>query len=418
MRSGNRYLKDDKMKLQGMQKGETMNQLLEGVKILDFTQYKAGPMGTQILGDMGADIIKIERSRGGDLERSFATFGTFTGEGDSPFFLAMNRNKRSLGLNLKTLEAREIIYKLAKEADVVVQNFRPGKLAKLGYGYDDFRKINPGIIYCSNSGYGLTGPYVTRPGQDLLAQSMSGLVLMNGTEDSPTAVATSVADAATALYLCIAILGALYHKKVTGEGQEVDVDLLSSTIAFQQEELSAFLNLKPRPEFKRSRTGLAAPWNGAPYGIYKTSDDRFLALGVVPMDKLAKLLDAPELAAYTELSAAFAARDEIRLVVEEKIRQNTQSYWVDYMLSFDVWCAPVNGFEEVVKDPQVIHNQNIRHMQHPQLGEIGVIATPVRYSKTPVQYRMAPPLVGQHSSEILGELGYTKEEIREILENQ
>lgn len=166
-----------------------MSQLLEGVRILDFTQYKAGPMGTQILGDMGADIIKVERSKGGDLERSFATFGKFTQKGDSPFFLAMNRNKRSLGLDLKTPEAKEIIYKLAEEADVVVQNFRPGVLARLGYGYEDFKKINPGVIYCSNSGYGLTGPYVTRPGQDLLAQSMSGLVMMNGKDDFPTAVA-------------------------------------------------------------------------------------------------------------------------------------------------------------------------------------------------------------------------------------
>ena len=124
-----------------------MSQLLEGVRILDFTQYKAGPMGTQILGDMGADIIKVERSKGGDLERSFATFGKFTQEGDSPFFLAMNRNKRSLGLNLKTPEAKEVIYKLAKEADVVVQNFRPGVLERLGYGYEDFKKINPGISF-------------------------------------------------------------------------------------------------------------------------------------------------------------------------------------------------------------------------------------------------------------------------------
>ena len=186
-------------------------------------------------------------------------------------------------------------------------------LSRLGYGYEDFKEINHGIIYCSNSGYGLTGPYVTRPGQDLLAQAMSGLVLMNGKEDFPTAVATSVADAATALYLCISILGALYHKKDTGEGQEVDVDLLSSTIAFQQEEVSAFLNLRPRPEFKRSKTGLAAPWNGAPYGIYKTSDERYIALGVVPMDKLAELLDAPVLASYMDTEVAFAHRDEITI---------------------------------------------------------------------------------------------------------
>ena len=395
-----------------------MSRLLEGVKILDFTQYKAGPMGTQILGDMGADVIKIERSRGGDLERSFATFGRLTGEGDSPFFLALNRNKRSLALNIKTPEAREVIYKLAAEADVVVQNFRPGVLEKLGYGFEDFKKINPEIIYCSNSGYGLTGPYVRRPGQDLLAQSMSGMVMMNGTEEFPVAVATSVPDAVTALYLCIAILGALYHKRDTGEGQEVDVDLLSSAIAIQQEEICAYLNLKPRPEFKRSRTGLAAPWNGAPYGIYRTSDDKFIALGVVPMEKLARLIDAPELAGFTDIEKAFDARDEIRPVVEEKIRGNTQEYWVDYMLSFDVWCAPVNSFEEMLHDPQVLHNQNIRTVKHQALGEIGVVAAPIRYRKTPLTYDAAPPVLGQHSEEILEELGYDAGETERIIERQ
>ncbi len=395
-----------------------MEQILKGVKILDFTQYKAGPMGTQILGDMGADIVKIERCGGGDLERSFSAFGMVTEGGDSPFFLAMNRNKKSLALNLKTPEAKEVIYKLADEADVVVQNFRPGVLKKLGYGYEDFKKINPSVIYCSNSGYGLDGPYVQRPGQDLLAQSMSGLVLMNGTEENPVAVATSVADAATALYLCIAILGALYHKKNTGEGQEVDVDLLSSTIAIQQEEISAYLNLKPRPEFKRSKTGLAAPWNGAPYGIYRTSDDKFIALGVIPMEKLAKLIDEPDLAEYKTLEESFAARDEIRQVVEKHIRENTQKYWVDYMLSFDVWCAPVNTYEEMLNDPQVVHNQNIREIEHPELGSIGIITTPIRYAKTPLKYDMAPPLVGEHSEEILKSLGYSKEEAAAVISRQ
>lgn len=196
------------------------------------------------------------------------------------------------------------------------------------------------------------------------------------------------------------------------------MDLLSSAIAFQQEEICAYMNLDPRPEFRRSRTGLAAPWNGAPYGIYRTSDEKYIALGVVPMEKLSKLLDAPDLAGFTDLEEAFNNRDDIRLIVEEKIRRNTQDYWVEYMLSFDVWCAPVNGFGEMLRDPQVIHNQNIRKMQHPSLGEIGVVATPIRYSKTPIRYDMAPPLVGQHTEEILRELGYGEEEAENILSRQ
>ncbi len=375
-------------------------------------------MGTQILGDMGADIIKIERSVGGDLERSFKTFGALTQEGDSPFFLALNRSKRSLGLNLKTPEAKEIIYKLVEEADVVVQNFRPGVLEKLGFGYEQLKKINPGIIYCSNSGYGLTGPYVKRPGQDLLAQAMSGLILTNGTDEKPTPVATSVADAATALYLCIAILGALYYKKTTGEGQEVDVDLLSSAIAFQQEEITAFLNLNPRPEYKRSTTSLAAPWNGAPYGIFKTSDNKHIVLGIIPMEKLSDILGIEELKEYDNSKIAFENRDKISLLVAEKIAQNTREYWVEYMLTFDVWCAPVNTYDEVIVDEQVKHNKTIRTMEHAALGSVDVIATPIRYSKTPIQYNAAPPVLSQHSVEILKELGYSKNQIEDILSKQ
>lgn len=395
-----------------------MDELLNGVKILDFTQYKAGPMGTQILADMGADVIKIERTHGGDLERSFSTFGRFVENGDSPFFLAMNRNKKSVALNIKTPEAREVIYKLAEQADVVVQNFRPGKLEKLGYGYEDFRKINPEIIYCSNSGYGQSGPYLTRPGQDLLAQSISGLIMMNGTEDQPTAVATSVPDAVTSLYLCIGILAALYYRKVSGHGQQLDVDLLSSTIAIQQEEISAFLNLKPRPEFKRSKTGLAAPWNGAPYGIYRCSDGKYIAIGVVPMEKLSKLLDIPEIAQYTDLRVAFDHRDEIRLLVMDKIKEHDQKYWVDYLLSYDVWCAQVNGFEEMVRDPQVQYNHNIIKMQHPVAGEIGLVAQPIRFGRTPLQYKNAPPVVGQNTKEVLESLGYSEEEAGSIIAKQ
>ncbi|MCL2618917.1 MAG: CoA transferase [Defluviitaleaceae bacterium] len=392
-----------------------MQRILEGIKILDFTQYKAGPMGTQILGDLGANVIKVERDKGGDLERSFKTFGKLTQEGDSPFFLAMNRNKRSLGLNLKNPAAKEAVYRIARDADVVVQNFRPGVLAKLGFGYEDFKKINPGIIYCSNSGYGLTGPYVSRPGQDMLAQAMSGLIMMNGREDSPTPVATSVADGATSLYLTIAILGALYHKKCTGEGQELDVDLLSCLLAFQQEELTAYLNLRPTPEFKRAGSGLAAPWNGAPYGAYKTSDGRYIVIGVVPMDKMADLIGAPELAGYTDTELAFEHRDKLWEIIQGKILLNTQEHWVEYMLSFDVWCAPVNSYAEVVKDPQVAHNRMLHRMEHPALGEIGVVAAPFRYSSTPAQYLQAPPLIGEHSEQILQEHGYTDDEISRIL---
>lgn len=393
-----------------------MKEILSGVKILDFTQYKTGSMGTQLLGDLGADIIKVERCKVGDYERDFSAFGTCPAKGGSAFFLAMNRNKRSLALDLRTPEAKEIICELVKDADVVSQNFRPGIMEKLGFGYDDLKKINPGIIYCSNSGYGLEGPYKTRPGQDLLAQAISGIIMTNGTSDHPTPVATSVADGVTSIYLAFAILGALYHKMSTGEGQKVDVDLVSSLVAFQQEEVSAFLNLKPSPEFERSHTGLAAPWNGAPYGMYKTSDNKYIVLAVCPLDKLGKLIGNPKIGRYAPGEEAFSHRDELREEIQEQIIQNTQTYWLDLLLAADVWCAQVNDFEDMVQDPQIQYNEVIRKMQHPKWGEISVVSTPVRYSETPAQYKLAPPDIGEHSREILKELGYTEERIEMLIQ--
>lgn len=392
-----------------------MKQILEGVKILDFTQYKTGPMGTQILGDLGADIIKVERGEIGDYERDFAAFGKCTAKGASSFFLAMNRNKKSLALDLKTPEAKEIIYRLVKDADVVSQNFRPGIMEKLGLGYEDLKKIKPDLIYCSNSGYGLTGPYKSRPGQDLLAQAISGIIMTNGTDDRPAAVATSVADGVTSIYLALAILGALYHKKNTGEGQRVDVDLLSCLVAFQQEEVSAFLNIKPTPSFQRSKTGLAAPWNGAPYGMYKTSDDKYIVISSGPLDKLGLLIGAPELDKYQPGVETFGHRDELREMIQARIIKNTQSYWVEHLLAADIWCAQVNDFAGMVTDPQVQYNKTIRKMRHPKWGEISVIATPIRYSETPLQYKISPPDIGEHSVEILRDSGYTQEEIEDLL---
>lgn len=393
-----------------------MEQILNGIKILDFTQMKTGPMGTQILGDFGADIIKVERGETGDWERQFPAFGKYTDTGASSFFLALNRNKRSLSLDLKAVESKEIIYRLVKEVDVVVQNFRPGVMDRLGFGYSDLKKIKPDIIYCSNSGYGLTGPYTSRPGQDLLAQAVSGLIQMNGTEKEPTPVATSVADGVTAIYLALAVLGALYHKKCTGEGQEVAVDLLSSLVAFQQEEVSAYLNIKPTPSFQRSKNGIAAPWNGAPYGIYKTSDNKFIAIAMNPLDKLGELIGELKICKYTTIDEAFNNRDLIREMIQTKIADQPLAYWIHHLLEADIWCAQVNDFSEMIADPQVQHNQLIQKLTHPKWGDIDIVATPIRYSKTPPKYKLAPPVVGEHSSDVLAEVGYSEKEISDFVQ--
>src|SRR5690554_3303265 len=247
-----------------------MKMALEGVQVIDFTQMMLGPWGTQFLGDMGAEVIKIERPRVGEWERSLPAMGEFVG-GESPFFLAMNRNKKSLTVNLKDPRGREIIYQLVKTADLVTENFRPGVLDKLGLGYEDLRRVNPSIVYVAGSGYGPDGPYVNRPGQDLLVQSISGLAAHTGRDgELPTPAGTSFVDASTALLLAFSAMVGLFHKQRTGQGQRIDVSLFNTAIALQCQELAAFMNLNQR--WRRSASSAGSPWLGAPFGIYATAD--------------------------------------------------------------------------------------------------------------------------------------------------
>jgi crotonobetainyl-CoA:carnitine CoA-transferase CaiB-like acyl-CoA transferase len=387
----------------------TAKMALDGVRVLDFTQMMAGPWGTQFLGDMGAEIIKIERRIKGDWERGLPAIGRLLG-GDSPFFLTMNRNKKSLTLNLKDPRAVEILYKLAETADLVTQNFRPGVLESLGLGYDDFRKINPSIVYVSNSGYGPSGPYVDRPGQDLLAQSLSGLVSLGGrADDPPTPIPISYVDASTAMLLAFGAMVGLFHKQRTGEGQRIDVSLFNTAIAVQCEQLTAFMNFGELPP--RSASGIANPWIAAPYGIYQTSDG-YIAIAMNPIRVLAELLDLPELVEYDDPQRSFQERDTIKPLIEAKTRANTTAHWLSLFEPRDIWCAKVQNYHEVVNDPQVLHNGMIQTIQHPVAGEVKVIGNPIQYSETPATIRLNPPRVGEHNHELLTELGYSSEQIQ------
>jgi crotonobetainyl-CoA:carnitine CoA-transferase CaiB-like acyl-CoA transferase len=295
---------------------------LAGVKVLDFSQMMAGPWSTQMLGDLGAEIIKLERPGSGDWERSLPSMGELL-EGDSPFFLAMNRNKKSLTLDLKHPSAKELIYKLAEEADIVVENFRPGVLDRLGFGYEDLAEINPGIIYCSSTGYGSSGPYVKRPGQDLLLQGMSGLAYLTGRKgETPTPTGTSIVDEATAMMNVVGILAALFHKQRTGEGQKVEANLLSTAISLQCQEAFAVMNLGQR--FERSEAGIGAPWAGAPYGVYATKDG-YMAIAMAPVPLIGEILGLPGLMKYKNPMDAFRYRDEIREQIEEKTVEDRKS---------------------------------------------------------------------------------------------
>ncbi|HMH32370.1 MAG TPA: CoA transferase, partial [Puia sp.] len=248
-----------------------MDQALQGLKVLDFSQLLQGPYASQMLGDLGADVIKIERNGKGDIYRGMTFFNQWIAGDESPCFMAWNRNKRSIAIDMKSDAGKDIIYKLALDADIVIENFRPGVMARLGYGYEDFRKINPRIIYCSASGWGSDGPYLTRPGQDLLVQSVSGAIMTSGKRsDGPVSLGTALCDQVNALNSVYAILAAVYYREKTGKGQEIKTNLLSSAIAFQMQDFFTIHNLNMH--FERPESGIAHPGNPAPFGTYKTLD--------------------------------------------------------------------------------------------------------------------------------------------------
>ena len=384
---------------------------LEGVRVLDFTQMMMGPWATQFLGDMGADVVKVERPGAGEWERGLRAMGELLG-GQSPFFLAMNRNKRSLTLNLKHPRAREVVLRLAATADLVTENFRPGVMDRLGIGYDDLGEVNPSLVYVAGTGYGPDGPYVDRPGQDLLIQSVSGLAAYGGRRgDPPTPAGSSIVDASTALLLAFSAMVGLFHRERTGQGQRIDVSLLNTAVALQCQELAAFLNSGRR--FERSQAGIGGAWLSAPFGIYRTADGH-LALAMGSLAVLGELLGLPELAAYDSPERAWADRDHVYRLLAARLPERPTADWLALLATRDVWCAPVQSFDQLVDDPQVAHNQLLTTVDYPGLGEVRVVGVPARFSGTPGTIRLGPPAVGQHTDEVLAAAGYGADEIRRL----
>jgi len=388
-----------------------MPMALEGVRVLDFTQMMMGPWATQFLGDMGADVVKVERPGAGEWERGLRAMGELLG-GQSPFFLAMNRNKRSLTLNLKHPRAREVVLRLAATADLVTENFRPGVMDRLGIGYEALRAVNPSLVYMAGTGYGPDGPYADRPGQDLLVQSVSGLAAYGGRrDDPPTPAGSSLVDASTALLLAFSAMVGLFHRERTGQGQRIDVSLLNTAVALQCQELAAFLNLERR--FERSQAGIGGAWLSAPFGIYRTADGH-LALAMGSLAVLGELLDLSELAAYDTPERAWADRDHVYRLLAARLPERPTADWLALLASRDVWCAPVQTFDQLVDDPQVAHNQLLTTVDYPGLGAVRVVGVPARFSGTPGTIRLGPPAVGQHTDEVLAAAGYGADEIRRL----
>ena len=386
---------------------------LEDVTILDFSHLLQGPFATQLLADMGANVIKVEPPGRGDLFRTLTFNNRWVGGSESPNFLAWNRNKRSLAVDLKAPAAKTIVYRIGARADVVVQNFRPGVLAKLGFGYEDFRKINPRIIYCSGSGYGESGPYVSRPGQDMLIQGLTGVAAATGRGDGPPVpVGAGFSDQVGAMNMVYGILSALYWRERSGQGQEIRVDLLSGMLAHQSQEMLMAMNFQQ--DFQRPSSGIGHPGMDAPFGVYPTADG-WVTIAMSPYKRLVSVLGDESLLAYDHPKDLFEKRDEIWEKLAQLTKTWTTADLMKAMLAVDIWCGEVKTHLEAEVDPQVQHMGIISSYEHPVAGRVKVVAPAVRMSATPAEIRRPAPLIGQHSREILEEFGFCASEVEEFM---
>ncbi|UUZ67948.1 CoA transferase [Polaromonas sp. P2-4] len=340
---------------------------LSGLLVLDFSQFLAGPAAALRLADLGAQVIKIERPDGGDLTRQLY-ISNLELDGDSTLFHTINRNKRSIAINLKDKSQLPDLKALIERADVLIQNFRPGIMERLGLGYEAVKKINPRIVYGSITGYGTEGPWRDKPGQDLLVQSLSGLGWLSGdAEQGPVPVGVAVADILTGAHLVQGILACLVRRGITGEGGRVDVSLLESTLDLQFEFMTTFLNGDGSPP-RRAAIGSASAYLSAPYGIYRTSDG-FIAIAMNPIERLADLLDCEALRPYVDPTTWFDHRDTIKQHLWDHLQTRNTAAWLEILEPADIWCA------DVLTLPQLLEHDGFKALQMLQEVKTGSGAT-------------------------------------------
>ena len=382
--------------------------MLSGIKVLSFTHFLQGPSAVQILADLGADTVKIEPIKGA-WERHWSGAQTFL-NGESVFFLLSGRNQRSLSVDLRSEEGKEIIWRLIRTSDVIVENYRPGAMERLGFGYERVSEEKPDIVYCSLTGYGTSGPYRDRPGQDLLSQAMSGLAMISGRKnDPPTLVGSAVVDQHAAVLGALGVLAALYERRDTGKGKRVDSNLLSAALDLQIEPLIYYLN---GGLYDRSETGISSRFHQAPYGIFETSDGH-ICMSLTPPEKMAEAFGDESFLEWSE-EDQFRRREEVNAHVAGHIRRKSTEHWYEVFDEVGIWYAPVNSYEEVENDPQAAHNQTIMTFEHPKAGTVRVLSHPVRYGGETLPLRIVPPELGEHTEEILAEAGYDPAEIDKL----
>jgi crotonobetainyl-CoA:carnitine CoA-transferase CaiB-like acyl-CoA transferase len=388
---------------------------LKGLRVIDFTRVVAGPYSTSILGDLGADVIKIERPGTGDDSRGWGP--PFVGEVSS-YFLGLNRNRRSVAIDLQTEEGVEIARRLIVDADVVVESFRPGVMDRLGLGYEELKKTNPGLIYCAISAFGQSGPYKERPGYDLMISALGGLMGVTGNADGePVKTGVALIDVSTGLHAAIGVLAALHHRTVTGEGQRVDASLLST-------ELSILINVASEYLIGGS---IAKPQgsghaNVAPYQAFPT-EDGWVLMGS-PNDKLfRKMCDAlgkPEWKddpRFLTNGDRVVHKPELVGMISSITRTRKTGHWVDVLSATGAPVAPINKMDAVFEDPQVKHLDQVAYVEHPLYGRYPVVTSGLRFSETPPVVGQAAPRLGEHTYDILQhELGMSEEEVLRLIE--
>ena len=390
-----------------------MRKILEGIRVLDLTRVLAGPWATQNLADLGAEVIKVERPGQGDDTRKWGPPFVRDREGrdtpDAAYFMAANRGKKSVTLDIAGAEGQEIARRLAAQSDVVVENFKVGDLARYGLDYARLRQGHEGLVYCSITGFGQDGPYRDRPGYDFIIQGLGGLMSVTGERDDlsgggPQKVGVAVADLFTGMYATSAIVAALFHRERTGEGQHIDLALLDAQVAMLANLSAAYLASGRVP----GRMGNAHQAI-VPYQVFRAADG-FLIVAVGNDGQFARFCEVAGLEAlatdprYATNPARVAHRDELVAVIAGRLATRPAAEWLAALEAAQVPCGPINDLAQVFADPQVLHRGMVATLPHAAAGEVRVVANPVRFSATPARSERAPPRLGEHTDEVLGGL--------------
>jgi crotonobetainyl-CoA:carnitine CoA-transferase CaiB-like acyl-CoA transferase len=387
-----------------------MLDLLKGIRVLSFNHFLFGPMGIQALADLGADVIAVEAPEGA-WQRHWSS-GDIWHDGQGMLHMCTNRNKRSVALDLKAAKGKEIALKLVDGADVVAENFRPGVMDKLGFGYETLARRKPGLIYASASGYGPDGPYAQRPGQDLLAQALFGMMAITGQQETgPRPAGVSVIDHHGAALFAMGILAALLRRARTGQGCRVDASLMQAALDLQAESLVAWLNAAARPAAVNAYRHVAGWYYPAPYGVYATRDGH-IAVSLCPLQALTDVIEEPRLAAFSDQDA-WTRQDEIGNLIAPRLKTKATADWSQRMEQAQIWHARVQSYADILEDPQVKHMQAL--VTVPGGGKSGAPVTlvnhPVRYDGEAATVHLPPQRLGAQTKEVLGELGFSAAEI-------